>query len=654
MTQTLPEAVRGAAETGAEPHGRWSRRPWLHMFLGGLGLWVATVVVTFATGNVDLVPTIILLGSFLVPVAFVTYAFGHADQVVTAQRIFTAFVYGGVLGVLGASVLEAAFLRRPSGPAYAGVGLIEEAVKLAALWLLARRLPRYTMRDGIVLGAAVGFGFAAFESAGYAFNALFTAGGPSLLNLVETEVLRGILAPVGHGLWTAILGGTLFRVAAERGRLRLSGRVLGSYLLVALLHGLWDASRSIAGWLTLVLTGTQVQWLLIRLGRAPEATPAQVHLFTLLSWGLLALDALLGVLIMRRRWRRATTPDRPRTPAPLTLVATVVAALVLAGCSSAASGAGHTPSSSSTTPPPAAVAPSALALQQQFVQVVKQIGPSVVLIQTSQGLGSGIVFDAKGDVVTNAHVVSGADSFQVTLANGRRYPARLVGSFPADDVAVLDVDAGGLHPASFADSSRLQVGDVTLAIGNPLGLQSSVTEGIVSALGRTVNEDNGVALPNVIQTSAPINPGNSGGALVDLEGQVVGIPTLAATDPQMGGAAAGIGFAIPSSTVRDIAGQLISQGKVTNSHRAWLGVEVAATTSGGVLVTKVQPGGPAAKAGLRAGELVTAVQGTATPDPGTLGDVLAGLRPGQTVTVRITRPDGSTRTTKVTLGQFPG
>ena len=116
--------------------------------------------------------------------------------------------------MLGASVLEAAFLRQPSGPAYVGVGLIEEAAKLAALWLVARRLPRYTMRDGIVLGAAVGFGFAAFESAGYAFNALFTAGGPSLLNLVETEVLRGILTPVGHGLWTAILGGTLFGVAA--------------------------------------------------------------------------------------------------------------------------------------------------------------------------------------------------------------------------------------------------------------------------------------------------------------------------------------------------------------------------------------------------------------------------------------------------------
>jgi RsiW-degrading membrane proteinase PrsW (M82 family) len=320
MTPTMPEAVPGTARTGTQTHGWWSRRPWLHTFLGGLGLWVATVVVTFATGNVNLVPTIILLGSFLVPVAFVTYAFGQADQVVTAQRIFTAFVYGGVLGVLGASVLEAALLRQPSGPADLWVGLVEEAVKGAALWLLARRLPRYTMRDGIVLGAAVGFGFAAFESAGYAFDALFSGGGPSLWNLVETEVLRGILAPVGHGLWTAILGGTLFAVAARRGRLRLSGAVLGSYVLVGLLHGLWDASRGIAVWLTLVLTGTPVQWLLIQLGRVPAVTPAQVHLFTILSWGLLALDALLGVLVLRRRWRRATTPDRPPMPAPLPLV----------------------------------------------------------------------------------------------------------------------------------------------------------------------------------------------------------------------------------------------------------------------------------------------------------------------------------------------
>ena len=280
-------------------------------YLLGLLLWVASVVVTFATDNVNLVPTIILLGSFLVPVTFVVYALEHyADQVVTAQRIFTAFVYGGVLGVLGASVLEAAFLTQPSVATYLGVGLIEEAVKLAALWLLALRLPRYTMRDGMVLGATVGFGFAALESSGYAFNALFTMEGLSLQNLVETEVLRGLLTPVGHGLWTAILGGVLFRTAARTGRPRLTGALVGWYLVVALLHALWDASRPIAVWLTLLFTGTQVQWLLIRMGRVPQPTQAQVHTFTSLTWGLLLLDALLGVAVLRGRWREAQALER--------------------------------------------------------------------------------------------------------------------------------------------------------------------------------------------------------------------------------------------------------------------------------------------------------------------------------------------------------
>ena len=316
MTSTAIDGGPDSPTVQPRTHPQRTGPGWLRIFLSGLVLWSAAVAVTFATGNVNLVPTIILLGSFLVPVAFVTYAFGHADQVVTAQRIFTAFVYGGVLGVLGASVLEAAFLRQPSGPAYVGVGLIEEAAKLAALWLVARRLPRYTMRDGIVLGAAVGFGFAAFESAGYAFNALFTSSGLSLINVVETEVLRGILAPVGHGLWTAILGGALFAAAARRGRLRLTGSVLGFYLLVAGLHGLWDATQPIAVWLTLVLTGTQVQRQLLRLGQVPAVTQTQVHLFTLLNWGLLIVDALIGLWVLRGRWRQVTTPDRREPTAP--------------------------------------------------------------------------------------------------------------------------------------------------------------------------------------------------------------------------------------------------------------------------------------------------------------------------------------------------
>jgi len=319
VADPVPDATTTTTRTGTR--GWWRGRPWLRMFVGGLGLWVAAVVVTFVTRNPNLVPTIILLGSFLVPVTFVAYAFGRAGRVVTAQRILTAFVYGGVLGVLGASLLEAEFLTRPSMAGYLGVGLIEEAVKLAALWLLARRLPRYTMGDGIVLGATVGFGFAALESAGYAFTALFTSGGLSLSNLVETEVLRGVLTPVGHGLWTAIVGGVLF-ATARGGRLRLTWWVVGSYLLVAGLHGLWDAAQPIAVWLTLLLTGTPVQWQLLGVGQVPAVTQAQVHLFTVLNWGLLIGDAAVGLLVLRGRWHQATTPGRPERAAAVAPVST--------------------------------------------------------------------------------------------------------------------------------------------------------------------------------------------------------------------------------------------------------------------------------------------------------------------------------------------
>jgi putative serine protease PepD len=159
-------------------------------------------------------------------------------------------------------------------------------------------------------------------------------------------------------------------------------------------------------------------------------------------------------------------------------------------------------------------------LEQQYVSVIARVAPEVVQISTQQGLGSGVVFDKGGDMVTNAHVVAGGGWLQVTDSRGRRYAASLVGVFTPDDLAVVRAQ-GSLSPASFADSSTLKVGEIVLAIGNPLGLRSSVTNGIISALGRTVSEPNGAVLPNVIQTSAPISPGNSGGALVDLRGKVL-------------------------------------------------------------------------------------------------------------------------------------
>jgi putative serine protease PepD len=304
------------------------------------------------------------------------------------------------------------------------------------------------------------------------------------------------------------------------------------------------------------------------------------------------------------------------------------------------------------------------------VRVVKAVLPSVAQIRTGAGLGSGVVFDSQGDIVTNAHVVGSATQFQVTLPNTPKpLSARLVGTYTPDDLAVIRVEgATDLHPATFGDSTKLSVGDIVLAMGSPLGLSGSVTNGIVSALGRTVTEPQtpdspGATLPNVIQTSAAINPGNSGGALVDLDGQVVGIPTLAAVDPAQGalsgGAAPGIGFAIPSATVKNIAGQLVKSGKVTNSHRAALGVSItgvigASGDPAGCGIVSVTSGGAAAKAGLRAGDIITAVNGTPTPDPAALAQALAQLKPGQQVSVTAQQANGSSKKYTVTLGELPG
>ena len=348
--------------------------------------------------------------------------------------------------------------------------------------------------------------------------------------------------------------------------------------------------------------------------------------------------------------------------------AAAAALAVLAACAGCTSGGSTT---AATTPAAAATTPAAAAggvpLQQDYVNTIRRVLPSVVEIKTASGLGSGVVYDTAGHIVTNAHVVGTATSFQVVLAGSASpLPARLTGSYPPDDLAVIQVTgAAHLVPARFADSSKLQVGDIVLAMGNPLGLASSVTDGIISAVGRTVSESPeagspGATLPDVIQTSAAINPGNSGGALADLADQVVGIPTLAATDQQLGGGAApGIGFAIPSNIVTDVAAQIIKTGHVTNSHRAALGVRVQTVTGpdgqpAGAGIAAVTPGGTAAKAGLQPGDVITAVNGTATPDTETLAAVLAGLQPGQQASLSVTKADGSTATVKVTLGQLPG
>ena len=299
-----------------------------------------------------------------------------------------------------------------------------------------------------------------------------------------------------------------------------------------------------------------------------------------------------------------------------------------------------------------------------YADVVRTVLPSVVLIRTESGLGSGVVLDGKGNIVTNAHVAGNATRFEVQLS-GDPQPrgARLVGTYPASDLAVIRVDnPSGLVPASFGDSDKAQVGDVVLAVGNPLGLSGSVTEGIISAAGRVVTEpasasSPGTVLPDAIQTSAPINPGNSGGALVNTAGQVIGIPTAAASGPQ-GSQAQGIGFAIPANLARDIAGQLVTSGHVTSTHRAAIGAHIANLTgadgaTAGPGIVSVTSGGPADRAGLRAGDVIRAVDQTRTPDAAALTGALAGHDPGQTVQVTVER-SGQTVTAKVTLGELAG
>ena len=351
----------------------------------------------------------------------------------------------------------------------------------------------------------------------------------------------------------------------------------------------------------------------------------------------------------------------------------ILIAVVAAGCASSASGVttqavglNSAPSATQAAAIPAVLPAasstpttsltlaggSALSLQEQMVAVIKQVTPSVVVIETDAGLGSGVIYDNNGDIVTNAHVVGTATTFQVTLSNGKVYPGTLVGSYAPDDIAVIKVTATGLAPATFGDSSQLSVGDFVLAMGNPLGLQSSVTEGIVSALGRQVSEPSGNALPDAIQTSAAINPGNSGGALVDLNGQVVGIPTLEATDPQIGGAAGGIGFAISSNRAKTIADQLIASGKVTNSGRAYMGVQLRDGTTGSIIIA-VTAGGPAQKAGLVVGDTVVSLDGTAIPDTQTLIEAIAKHRPGDAVKIEVQHQNGTKATFSLTLGQLP-
>ncbi|WP_212517193.1 S1C family serine protease [Actinospica acidithermotolerans] len=329
-----------------------------------------------------------------------------------------------------------------------------------------------------------------------------------------------------------------------------------------------------------------------------------------------------------------------------------IGALALGGCTSSGSG-----SASSTS------SPGGASLQTNYEDVIASVMPSVVEITSPSSLGTGEILDTQGDIVTNNHVVAGSDTYTVTLStSGEGFAATLVSRFPQGDLAVIKLTnpPSGLKPVTWADSSKAAVGQIVLAMGNPIGLSSSSTDGIISATGRTVTEPKSentpaATLTDMIQTSAEINSGNSGGALVDLNGHVVGIPTLTAVDQNLGGAHPGIGFAIPSNEAKRIADQIVTHGKVVDSGLASLGITGRTVIDSnanpvGVGVVEVTSGGPAANAGIVPGDLITSVDKVQITSMEALSALLATLSPGQKVPVGFTEANGTKSTVEVTLG----
>jgi putative serine protease PepD len=266
---------------------------------------------------------------------------------------------------------------------------------------------------------------------------------------------------------------------------------------------------------------------------------------------------------------------------------------------------------------------------------------------TARAQGSGWVYDSAGHVVTNEHVVDGAQSIKVQLWNGKTYSASVVGSDKSTDLAVIKVDAPSsqLHPLQVGRSADVQVGDGVVAIGSPFGLEETVTSGIVSQLHRSISAVNNFVINDSIQTDAAINHGNSGGPLLDARGRVIGVNAQIKSDS---GGNEGVGFAIPSDTVKAIAQQLISTGKAVH---AYLGISIDSNAST-ARVAGIRPDTPAAKAGLKTGDVITAVDGKTIGSGDDLTRAIDAHKPGDHVTVTYTR-GGSEHTTDVTLATRP-
>jgi putative serine protease PepD len=269
--------------------------------------------------------------------------------------------------------------------------------------------------------------------------------------------------------------------------------------------------------------------------------------------------------------------------------------------------------------------------------------------QQGQAEGTGFVYDAKGDIVTAAHVVDGASSIKVTFQDGKTAKATLVGKDNSTDTAVVHVDvpASELHPLPIGSSSGLQVGQTVAAIGSPFGLPETMTAGIVSALDRTITAPNQYSISGAIQTDAAINHGNSGGPLIDSAGNVIGVNVQIETDSNDN---AGVGFATPIDTVKSVADTLIAGGTV---QHAYLGVQIADASNGaGAQITRVVSGSPADKAGLQVGDVITAIGGKSVANADDLTARVNGYKPGDKVTLTLER-NGSSKTVDVTFAQRP-
>jgi putative serine protease PepD len=302
-----------------------------------------------------------------------------------------------------------------------------------------------------------------------------------------------------------------------------------------------------------------------------------------------------------------------------------------------------------TTPNPRSSSSSG---SSAVADLYERAAPGVVLVQSGvnggrQGLGSGFVIDGEGTIVTNQHVVAGADEVSVRFDDDTEVPARVLGTDPGSDLALLDVDvpAEDLTPLPLGELSSVEVGEPVVAIGNPFGLERTITSGIVSALGRRIEAPDGFAIDDAIQTDAALNSGNSGGPLLDLDGNVIGVNSQIETRT---GGNVGIGYAVPVDTLKEVLDELRRGGQV---ERAYLGISME-DAGDGVIVTTIRPGSPAAAGELRPGDVILRVDGESVDSPEDLAQIVSGKEPGDTIELEGRRGNAEL-TVRVTLAERP-